>query len=302
MGINAWIETHTASLKGKKIAVTGSTGGLGVELCARLASLGASLVLLDRNEARSLLHKQKLEAQYGIDVCCVRLDLEDLAMAEAAVTRLLELEIDVFFHNAGAYSIPRHACSTGYDNVYQINFVTPYYMIRRLLPMLESRGGRVVVVGSIAHDYSKTDPSDIDFCTRKAASRVYGNAKRYLTYSIYDCMKEHTGVAFSVVHPGITFTNITAHYPKPIFLFIKHPMKVIFMKPKKAALSLLAGLFENCGDCEWIGPRCFDVWGYPRKKPLCTASPEEQAEISRISHAVYEACVQNLKNIVKKSQ
>jgi NAD(P)-dependent dehydrogenase (short-subunit alcohol dehydrogenase family) len=286
MGINKWIMEHGKSLKGKKIAVTGSTGGLGTELCAYLAAMGASLVLLDRNEERSLLHKQKLEAQYGIDVCCVRLDLAEFSMADEVVQRLLELQIDVFFHNAGAYSIPRHICDTGYDNVYQINFVTPYYMIQKLLPMLEARGGRVVVVGSIAHNYSKIDPSDVDFHTRGAASRVYGNAKRYLMYSIYDCMKAYPGVSFSVVHPGITFTNITAHYPKPVFLLIKHPMKVIFMKPKKAALSLLAGMFESCGECEWIGPRLFDVWGYPRKKRLRTASLQEQTEIARISQEI----------------
>ena len=290
MGIKAWLAKNTSSLKGKRIAVTGSTGGLGMPLCAYLASLGASLVLLDRNEKRSAAHKQSLEEQYGIDVVCVPLDLESLGMAETAVQKLMELEIDVFFHNAGAYSIPRHICDSGYDNVYQINFVTPYYMIQRLLPMLEARGGRVVAVGSIAHDYSKIDANDIDFRTRSAASKVYGNAKRYLMYSIYDCMKKHPGVSFSVVHPGITFTNITAHYPKPIFLLIKHPMKLIFMKPKKAALSLVAGLFESCEDCEWIGPRFFNVWGYPKKKRLNTVSEQERREIERIVREVYLSC------------
>ena len=34
----------------------------------------------------------------------------------------------------------------------------------------------------------------------------------------------------AVTHPGITQTNITAHYPKLIFAVIKNPMKLIFMK------------------------------------------------------------------------
>ena len=119
-------------------------------------------------------------------------------------------------------------------------------------------------------------------------------------FSIYGCMKKHPGVSFSVVHPGITFTGITAHYPKPIFLLIKHPMKLIFMKPKKAALSLLAGLFDRGTACEWIGPKWFNIWGYPRKKRLHTVSEQEAGEIERIADEVYCSCVQNLKNVVKK--
>ncbi|MBQ9807127.1 MAG: SDR family NAD(P)-dependent oxidoreductase [Clostridia bacterium] len=290
MSIQAWLKRNTVSLKGKRIAVTGSTGGLGMPLCGYLASLGASLVLLDRNAERSLEHKRRLEEEHGIDVTCISLDLEDLCAAKNAVKRLLELEIDAFFHNAGAYSIPRHSCASGYDNVFQINFATPYYMIRELLPMLAEREGQVVVVGSIAHNYSKIDVDDIDFHTRGAASKVYGNAKRYLMLSLYELMKTQRGVKLSVVHPGITFTNITAHYPKPIFLLIKHPMKLIFMKPKKAALSLLLGVFEHTEAGEWIGPNRFGVWGYPKKKRLRTFQAEEQVLAAQIAERVYQHC------------
>ena len=155
-------------------------------------------------------------------------------------------------------------------------------MTRRLLPHLSERGGRVVIVGSIAHNYSKTDRSDIDFSERKAASKVYGNAKRYLMYSMYELFrkgKDTENVTLAVTHPGITVTNITAHYPKLIYAIIKYPMKLIFMDRKKAALSILSGAFESCGYCEWIGPRGFDVWGYPKKKRLKTATAEEREYI-----------------------
>lgn len=297
MRIQAWLKSNTTSLKGKRVAVTGSTGGLGLPLCAYLASLGASLVLLDRNAERSLRHKRELEQNYGIEVTCIPLDLEDLRAAKNAVRRLLEMKIDVFFHNAGAYSIPRHVCQSGYDNVFQINFATPYYMIKELLPMLAERNGQVVVVGSIAHNYSKIDEHDIDFHTRSAASKVYGNAKRYLMLSLYELMKSWRSVRLSVVHPGITFTNITAHYPKPIFLLIKHPMKLIFMKPKKAALSLLYGVFEFTDAGEWIGPRWFGIWGYPKKKRLRTFDDEEQKRVAQLSERVYEICCETVEKM-----
>ena len=290
MSIKKWLIKNTESIRGKTVAITGSTGGLGVELCGYLASLGADLVLLDRNEKRSADHRLQLIEKYGIKVECITLDLEDITSAERAANVLSGMNIDVFIHNAGAYSIPRHKCSTGYDNVYQINFASPYYIIRRILPMLRNRKGRVVVVGSIAHNYSLIDTTDIDFSTRTAASKVYGNAKRYLMYALHELFKNETEASLAVTHPGITFTNITAHYPPLIFAIIKHPMKVIFMKPKKAVLSVLYGVFERTEYCTWIGPSLFNVWGSPKKQKLHTATSEEIAEISRIAESVYDRC------------
>ena len=290
MRIKEWLGKNTESLVGKCIAVTGSTGGLGVELCAYLASLGASLILLDRNEKRSAEHRDRLVKKYGINVKCITIDLEDISSCARVTEELIHYEIDIFIHNAGAYSIPRHKCSTGYDNVYQINFATPYYMIKRLLHQLSKKQGRVVVVGSIAHNYSRIDPSDVDFSLVGPSSKVYGNAKRYLMYGLHELFKNEKNVSLAVTHPGIAFTNITAHYPPLIFAIIKHPMKVIFMKPKKAVLSVLAGVFDKTDYGYWIGPWVFDVWGLPSKKKLRTATAHEISKIAEISDEVYKRC------------
>ena len=291
MTIQKWLQNNTTSLQGKRIAVTGSTGGLGVHLCAYLASLGADLVLLDRSKERSAAHQKSLTDRFkNINVSCVHLDLEDLTSAQKAVERLGEIGIDIFIHNAGAYSIPRHHCQSGYDNIFQINFATPYYMINQLLPMLQVRKGKVVAVGSIAHNYSKIDVKDVDFTTRKACSKVYGNAKRYLMFALFELFQKETQVDLSIVHPGITFTGITNHYPKLIFALIKHPMKVIFMKPKKAALSILKGVFESTPYCHWIGPRYFDIWGLPRQKKLTTCPLKERQEVCRLAEKVLSQC------------
>jgi NAD(P)-dependent dehydrogenase (short-subunit alcohol dehydrogenase family) len=194
------------------------------------------------------------------------------------------LNIDHLILNAGAYHIPRHKCNTSYDNVFQINFVSPYYIAKALTPHISARGGKIVAVGSIAHNYSHTDENDTDFSTRKKASLVYGNAKRYLMYSL---LQSDTR-CITVTHPGITFTNITAHYPKLIFALIKHPMKVIFMRPRKAALCILAGLFADVPKDSWIGPRLFNVWGYPRIKRLLSATEQEKSYIKLTADNIFD--------------
>jgi NAD(P)-dependent dehydrogenase (short-subunit alcohol dehydrogenase family) len=290
MNVRKWIENNTHSLVGKKVAVSGSTGGIGRELCAHFASLGASLVLVDRNAERSIEGARRIKEQFpSTEISRVYADMENIESVKRAADELLAHDVDFLVLNAGAYSIPRHICDTGYDNVFQINFISPYFMIRKLLPVLEKKGGRVVAVGSIAHNYSKTDPDDIDFRTRKRSSDVYGNSKRYLMYALLSLFKERKGTSLAVCHPGITFTNITAHYPKLIFAVIKHPMKVIFMKPRRAALSVLAGLFREPSAVrpEWIGPRYFDIWGIPKVKRLRTASDDERERIFEVAEGIY---------------
>ncbi len=283
-----WLYENTESLKGKNICITGSTGGIGKHLCRYLCFLGASLILLDRNILRSQENKNKLIAEFpDAKIDCITADLEDIDSVKMAAEELKLKDIDVFIHNAGAYSIPRHICKTGYDNIFQINFISPYYIIKELLPMLRQRNGRVLAVGSIAHNYSKTDETDIDFSTVKAASKVYGNAKRYLMFSLFGLFENEEKVSLSVVHPGITFTNITAHYPKPIFWIIKNPMKIIFMKPQKACLSIIKGLFLKTETNYWIGPRFFGIWGMPQKNFLKTCDENEQQTIFKTAEKIY---------------
>jgi len=289
MSVKKWLRQNTAPLDGKTVAITGSTGVLGRALCHYLAELGASLLLIDRNAARSAALRDELTAKFpAVSVSCIKADLEDMASVKKAAAQLCSLPVDVFIHNAGAYAIPRHRCDTGYDNVFQINFVSPYYLIRTLLPQLRARHGRAVIVSSIAHDYAVSDPQDVDFSTRRRASLVYGNAKRYLTFALAELFREERDATLSITHPGISFTGITAHYPKVIYALIKHPMKVIFMKPKKACLSTLCGVFVSTEHGTWLGPRCFGIWGLPKKRALRTANAAERAAIFSRAEQIYD--------------
>ena len=288
MRYDKWLSKNTSSLEGKTVAISGSTGGLGKHICRYLASLGARLILLDRNRERSEANKDALQSEFpGVEISLIRLDLVDVYSVAEATARLKEIEPDVLIHNAGAYSIPRCTSNSGYDNVFTINFASPYYMVRELMPALRKKQGRVVVVGSIAHNYSKINEADVDFRGVKKASKVYGNAKRFLMFSLYELFKNETEATLAVTHPGITFTNITAHYPKLIFALIKHPMKVIFMSAEKAALSIVKGLFDKTEYHTWYGPRVFDVWGLPSKKRLATCSENESLRIADIAEKVY---------------
>lgn len=281
-----WIKQNTARLDGKTVAISGATGGLGQALCRHLAALGADLILLDRNRSKSAALANDLCAQFPtISIALITVDMENIEAVRAAADALERTPPDFLVLNAGAYHIPRHRCSTGLDNVYQINFAAPYYLARRLLPHIRARGGRVVAVGSIAHTYTRFCAEDADFSDCTKPSKAYGNAKRQLMFALFE---EAANGGLAITHPGITQTGITAHYPKQIYALIKYPMRVIFMRPRRAALSILRGLFEDCGKNEWIGPRFFGIWGLPKKKMLRTCPDGEAAAICRAAEELYQ--------------
>ena len=153
MNINKWLQNNTTTLCGKTVAISGSTGGLGKELCNYIALLGGELVLIDRNSEKSIALAKELKDKYPLlKASHLYADMSDMQSVIVAAEKLSEMNIDYLILNAGAYSIPRHTCDTGYDNVFQINFISPYYLAHRLLPSIEGRGGKIVAVGSIAHN------------------------------------------------------------------------------------------------------------------------------------------------------
>ena len=126
MTIRKWIAKNTERLDGKCVAITGSTGGLGKELCRHLASLGARLVLVDRNMKKSTALADELRREFpDILISHITADMEDISSVKAATDTLLQTNVDFLILNAGAYAIPRKKCDTGYDNVFQINFLAP---------------------------------------------------------------------------------------------------------------------------------------------------------------------------------
>lgn len=286
-----WLNKNFSSLQNKTVAISGATGGIGSALCDFLAYLGADIICLDRNSEKSYRLIDGLKAKYpNLKAEHIMFDLENFVQVKAVTELLKKSSVDYLILNAGAYKIPRHKCDTGYDNVFQINFVSPYYIARELEPFIKQRNGRIVAVSSIAHNYSEINENDIDFSNVRQASKVYGNAKRYLTFGLFGLFANDC--TLSVVHPGITLTNITAHYPKIIFKLIKLPMKIIFISPKKASLNLIYGIFNGCRQNEWIGPKIFNVWGLPKNKKLHTCGKDEAEKICSISNRIYD----NVKN------
>lgn len=286
---NKWLEKNCASLKNKRVVITGATGGLGEVICFMLAELDADITLACRNENKANALKSKLLTSYpNTKIDFVHLDFNSLESVNNCINKLkLYNGIDILINNAGIYNVPLEKMDSGYNNVFQTNFVYPYYFTKKLLPELEKcENSTCVVLGSVAHNYSKLDEKDIDFSTRKKSSKIYGNSKRFLMFSFFELFKD-SKVNLSVVHPGVTLTNMTNHYPKYINWLVKIGIKLVFPSPKKATRSILYGTCHTPPTYNWIGPKIFNVWGNPHISRLKTCSAEESKKIYSIAEEIY---------------
>ena len=286
MNIKKWLDLNTSDLSGKTVALTGTTGGLMALVVDFLCSKNANMVFLNRSKEKTQSQIDSLKQKYKTaQIEFVECDLENFESVKHAADILKSKNIDILYLSAGAYNIKRHKTSLGFDNIFQINFVSHYYLAKQLLPVLNLRNGKIVVVGSIAHSYSKIDVHDIDFSKQKKSSKVYGNAKRFLMFSLMKLL-EKANCKLSIVHPGVTLTNMTNHYPKAINWLVKIGIKLVFPSTKKACLSLIDGIFCNTNIHEWIGPKVFNVWGFPRFQKLKINSSEID-EIFKIAENLF---------------
>jgi len=288
MNIEKWIKENTEDLSGKTVVITGATGGIGKQLCLYLAKLNANLVLACRSKTKAdTLMAEISKINSNINLHFLHLDLEDMTNVKSAVEKLKQIKIDYFIHNSGIYNVPRKITSSNIDNVFQVNFIAPYFITKELLPTLKQNKSKVIAVGSIAHNYSKIDENDIEFKTRTKPSKVYGNSKRFLMFSLFELLKNETEETLAIAHPGVTLTNITNHYHWSINWLVKIGIKLFFPSVKKATLHILKAMFEKCNYHEWIGPKILGVWGKPKKSKLTAITETECLKIFNIAEEYY---------------
>ena len=76
MTIDKWIKLNTHDLSGQTVAITGATGGIGIQVCKILSSLNANLILIDRNEDLDVaLKNELLQINHNISVNFVHVDM-----------------------------------------------------------------------------------------------------------------------------------------------------------------------------------------------------------------------------------
>ena len=157
-------------LQGKWALVTGATAGLGLAVAESLAGAGANIVLHDLVEP--VASRDRLRAQYGVEVISIAADLSQRAAIEAMMTDLLRLlgGVDILVNNAVVrhFSPVENFPPEKWDEALAVNLSALFHLIRLALPGMKTRNwGRIINMASI---YSTRAVADrIDYVTTKTA-------------------------------------------------------------------------------------------------------------------------------------
>jgi NAD(P)-dependent dehydrogenase (short-subunit alcohol dehydrogenase family) len=166
------ISSDKVNLKGQTAVVTGSNGGIGLEVCKQLLHLGLTkLIIAVRDESKGKIAAESLSTlsqQAIIEVW--PLDLSSYNSIIAFTERANTLErLDIIILNAGiTRQVFQLNPSTGHEENIQINYLSLVLLTIKLLPILKSKKtsqhqpSRIVIVSSDAASRSTFPERDSD--------------------------------------------------------------------------------------------------------------------------------------------
>lgn len=141
------------NLTGKRILLTGATGGLGAELALQLAEKGAILTLVGRDEYKLSQLKSTIENKSS-QAYFMTADLNE----PQANTRIIEAarknmgDIDILINNAGVLDFIRFEEQTDerISQMIHTNVTAPIQLTRAFLSHFQAKNkGHIVFIGSI---------------------------------------------------------------------------------------------------------------------------------------------------------
>jgi len=152
------------AMSGKTCLVTGGTSGIGKETAARLAMLGATVIIVGRDRARCERAGDEVRQRAPrARVETVTADLSDLTQVRQLATQVQtgHDRLDVLVNNAGVITMRRRLTTDGLETTFATNHLGPFLLTNLLRGLLErSAPARVVTVSSAAHKQVRTIPWD----------------------------------------------------------------------------------------------------------------------------------------------
>jgi NAD(P)-dependent dehydrogenase (short-subunit alcohol dehydrogenase family) len=180
--------------------VTGATGGLGRPIALRLAKDGYQLFLHGRDAGRLAALGAEVQAAGGAPPHTIRSDFRDLEDVAALCEAVEEQtgRLDLVINNAGTgFAVEPDGSST-----FQVNYLAPYLIMHRLLPLMRGVEGAAIV--NIASLGQADLPEDLRQAGGGPDAVVYGRSKLALvmaTRSLAERVGEGTPAVYAL-HPG----------------------------------------------------------------------------------------------------
>ena len=216
-------------IKGKKVVLTGATGGVGREIAKLLYEAGAHILLVSKNEVKlkqlqkSLVGDGELETVkfLAVDFC----NPEQVNNIAFEISKIFGSSIDVLINNAGLgyHGKIETIEADELKEVFSVNALAPIIITSRLLPFISrSDVGQIINVSSILG--SKAMVRTAAYTASKHAITGFTKVLRLEAAQL--------GVKVTVIEPGAIETDFVqrTHEPEAKGYFSKR--KLIRIPPK----------------------------------------------------------------------
>ena len=242
-----------SKLKGKRIIVTGGTGGIGQAMAKRFVEEGAKVLITGRNTDKL----NKVASEIGCEV--LALDLSQVDTFGRFVSLAVEKlgGIDCLVNNAG---ISLHEKSLdmvtldGFNQQFETNFRGPYFLTQKILPHIVKNGvgGKVLFVSSETGDTVDFRPYGLTKAVIN--SFVQGLAHLYAPY----------GISVNAISPGVTATSMTGYQPDEDLYCSFNPVGRVYLPDEMAevaafmlsdASNIISGQIITCNHAKTVNAR-----------------------------------------------
>jgi NAD(P)-dependent dehydrogenase (short-subunit alcohol dehydrogenase family) len=234
-------------MKNKICLITGATSGIGKAAALKLADLGASLILLSRNEKKGeKICDQIRKINNNTKVKYYKADISSMKEIKNISERIKADfdRIDVLINNAGARFDKYFKNDEGIELTFATNHLGHFLLTLSLIEVLKkSKQGRIINVSSPAHSRGTEDLEDIVAPINYDRRLAYGRSKLanlYFTHELSLRLK-NTNVTVNAVDPGGVATNFSRN--NGLYAWLKHYLSYILqlklISPQKAAETIV---------------------------------------------------------------
>jgi dehydrogenase/reductase SDR family protein 12 len=217
-----WEPADRLPMRGRVVAITGATSGLGEVAATSFARMGARVLLLARNPAKAEATRARIAAATGShDLGVYVVDMSSLGSVRDVVGAITAAEpaLDVLVNNAGALLTERAASVDGIEMTFATMVLGPFVLTNGLAPLLRaSDDGRILTVTSGGQYAQPLHLDDLQMRDEPYRGSVaYARAKRaqIVLTRIWASRLRGTSVVAHAMHPGWADTpGIEASLPR----------------------------------------------------------------------------------------
>ncbi|HTK11730.1 MAG TPA: SDR family oxidoreductase [Ktedonobacteraceae bacterium] len=201
-------------MQGKICVITGGTSGIGKATAAGLAQMGATVVIVGRNQEKGNAVLDEIQDASGNNALAFLLaDLSSQASIRQLAAEIQQryAHLDVLINNAGVFMLRRQTTVDGLEVTFAVNHLAAFLLTNLLLDLLKASAPvRIIHVDSDSHEKATIRMNDLQGEKNYRFWHAYGQSKLAMLLCSYELARrlEGTGVSVNALHPGFVATSM----------------------------------------------------------------------------------------------